>query len=205
MSDRFGLLAKRCVDILLATVGIVVLSPLLLGVAIAIRLTSKGPVFYRGIRSGRFGRKFRVFKFRTMIENAEQVGGPSTGQNDPRVTRVGGFLRKFKIDELPNLINVLRGEMSIVGPRPEVPRYTDQYVGEEKIILSVRPGITDLSSIEFIDLASHIGAEDVDATFEREVLPRKNALRVRYVKTRTFWGDIKIIYMTLLRMVRRGR
>lgn len=205
MADWLSNMAKRLFDVAFSAVGLLVLFPLLLVAALAIKGTSTGPVFYRGVRTGRDGVPFRVFKFRTMVQNAEQVGGPSTGQNDPRVTRVGSFLRKYKIDELPNLINVLRGEMSLVGPRPEVPQYTAWYEGDEKLILTVRPGITDLSSIEFIDLAAHVGSDDVDATFEKEVLPIKNQLRVKYVKTRSFWGDIVIILKTLKKMLSGGR
>ena len=195
---------KRLFDFTIATLGLILLSPLLLAIAVAIRLSSPGPVFYRGVRSGRYGKPFRVFKFRTMVVDAERLGGPSTGQDDPRITPVGRILRKYKLDELPNLINVVRGEMSLVGPRPEVERYTSQYQGDEKLILSVRPGITDLSSLQFIDLQSHIGSENVDDNFEKYVLPEKNKLRVEYVRTHSFLGDLRILFLTLLRVVGRG-
>ena len=198
--SRIDVAAKRLFDIASSTIGLVVLSPALALIAIGIGISSPGPIFYRGVRTGRYGKPFRILKFRTMVANAAEVGGPSTGQHDPRVTRFGAFLRRFKLDELPNLICVLRGQMSIVGPRPEVPQYTSLYEGEEKLILSVRPGITDLSSIRFIDLASHIGAENVDAAFESRVLPIKNRLRVQYVKERTFWIDMKIIGSTLAKL-----
>lgn len=197
-------MSKRLFDVLVAGVGLLVLSPLLVAVALAIRLSSDGPVFYRGVRTGRDGVPFRVFKFRTMVQNAERVGGPSTGQDDPRVTPLGRILRKYKIDELPNLINVVRGEMSLVGPRPEVPQYTRLYDEQERVILTVRPGITDLSSLRYIDLQSHIGSEDVDANFEKYVLPEKNRLRVEYVRTRSFAGDLRILLATLLRLFHRG-
>ena len=194
---RIDAAAKRLFDVLSSAIALIVLSPFLLVIAAGVKLTSPGPVFYRGIRTGHHGKPFRILKFRTMVADAADIGGPSTGQDDPRVTRFGAFLRRFKLDELPNLVCVLFGQMSIVGPRPEVPQYTSLYEGEEKLILSVRPGITDLSSIRFIDLASHIGAENVDAAFESRVLPIKNRLRVQYVKERSFWIDMKIIGSTL--------
>ena len=199
-AGRIDLAAKRLFDFVSSAIALIVLSPVMLLIAAGVKLTSPGPVFYRGIRTGRSGKPFRILKFRTMVANAAEIGGPSTGQQDPRVTRFGTFLRRFKLDELPNLICVLRGQMSIVGPRPEVPQYTSLYEGEEKLILSVRPGITDLSSIRFIDLASHIGAENVDAAFESRVLPVKNRLRVQYVKERSFWIDMKIIGSTLAKL-----
>jgi lipopolysaccharide/colanic/teichoic acid biosynthesis glycosyltransferase len=193
--------AKRLFDIVSSAVALLVLSPLLLVIAAGVKLTSPGPVFYRGIRTGRYGKPFRILKFRTMVVDAAEIGGPSTGQDDPRVTQFGGLLRRFKLDELPNLVCVLFGQMSIVGPRPEVPQYTSLYQGDEKLILTVRPGITDLSSIRFIDLASHIGAENVDAAFETRVLPIKNRLRVQYVRERSFWTDMKIIGSTLAKLL----
>ncbi len=200
-SKRIDVAAKRLFDVASSSVTLVVLLPAFLIIAIGIKLTSPGPVFYRGIRTGRRGKPFRILKFRTMVADAATIGGPSTGKNDPRVTRFGAFLRRFKLDELPNLVCVLRGQMSIVGPRPEVPQYTSLYKGEEKLILSVRPGITDLSSLQFIDLASHIGAEDVDANFESRVLPIKNRLRVQYVKEWSFWTDMRIIGRTFSRLL----
>ncbi|HEX9707187.1 MAG TPA: sugar transferase [Steroidobacteraceae bacterium] len=197
---RIDAAAKRLFDVMSSAIALIVLSPLLLIIAAGVKLTSTGPVFYRGLRTGRHGRPFRILKFRTMVVDAADVGGPSTGQDDPRVTRFGALLRRFKLDELPNLVCVLCGQMSIVGPRPEVPQYTSLYEGEEKLILSVRPGITDLSSIRFIDLASHIGAENVDAAFETRVLPVKNRLRVQYVKERSFLTDMRIIGSTLAKL-----
>lgn len=198
---RIDAAAKRLFDIVSSAVALLVLSPVLLVIAAGVKLTSPGPVFYRGIRTGRHGKPFRILKFRTMVVDAAEIGGPSTGQGDPRVTRFGAFLRRYKLDELPNLACVLGGQMSIVGPRPEVPQYTNLYQGDEKLILTVRPGITDLSSIRFIDLASHIGAENVDAAFETRVLPIKNRLRVQYVRERSFWTDMKIIGGTLAKLL----
>lgn len=202
---RIDVAAKRLFDVLSSAVALIVLSPLLLFIAAGVKLTSPGPVFYRGLRTGRHGSPFRILKFRTMVVDAAAIGGPSTGQDDPRVTRFGAFIRRFKLDELPNLVCVLFGQMSIVGPRPEVPQYTGLYEGDEKLILTMRPGITDLSSLRFIDLASHIGAENVDANFESRVLPIKNRLRVQYVREWSFRTDMKIIGWTLLKLFGNSR
>lgn len=195
-------MAKRLFDLVCSLVGLVLLSPLFLLIAVWIKLDSPGPVLYRGVRTGRFGKPFRMLKFRTLVIDAEQRGGPSTGYNDPRQTRAGRFLRRYKLDELPQLMNVMKGEMSVVGPRPEVPQYTALYDDEEKIILSVRPGITDYASIEFINLSRVLGSEDVDRTYEEQVRPIKNRLRVKYAKEQGFWVDLKIISLTLYRMIR---
>ena len=194
---------KRAFDFGCAAVGLLLLAPLLVGIAIWIKVDSPGPAFYRGVRTGWKGVPFRIFKFRTMVVNAEQIGGPSTGRNDARVTRAGRFLRRYKLDELPQLLNVLTGDMSLVGPRPEVPQYTALYEGDEKLILSLRPGITDLSSLEFIELAEVLGDHDPDGVYEREVRPVKNALRVKYVRQRSFWGDFVILMKTVARLFRR--
>src|SRR5215467_8865658 len=140
---------KRLFDLLSAGVGLLVLVPVLVAVAVAIKMESAGPVFYRGLRVGRYGRPFRIFKFRTMVMNAEALGSASTPEDDARITRVGRVLRKVKVDELPQLLNVLRGEMSLVGPRPQVPWAVEQYTPEERTILKVRPGITDPASVRF--------------------------------------------------------
>ena len=193
--------AKRLFDVLASVLGLLVLSPFLLVLAALIRLDSKGPVFYRGTRSGKGGRPFKILKFRTMVQDAEHLGGPSTGKDDPRVTRVGQHLRKYKLDELPQLINVLKGEMSVVGPRPEVPQYTRLYEGDEELILTVRPGITDYASLKFVHLDEVLGKESPDRVYEEKVRPVKNALRVKYVKERSFWGDIAIIAKTIVKLV----
>jgi lipopolysaccharide/colanic/teichoic acid biosynthesis glycosyltransferase len=187
---------KRTFDLLVASLGLLLLSPLLLLVAVAIKLGSPGPVLYRGLRTGRFGKPFHILKFRTMVIDAERLGGTTTGLNDPRVTRTGAFLRKYKLDELPQLINVWRGEMSFVGPRPEVLEYTDKFTTEEQRIFTVRPGITDLASIELIDLQSIVGSEDPDRVFREQVLPRKNLLRLEYVDRQSLLLDIRILAKT---------
>jgi len=189
--------AKRFVDVIAALLGLLVLSPVLTGIAVWVKATSQGTVFYRGIRTGRFGRPFRIMKFRTMVVGAEQGAG-TTSRDDPRITRTGKFLRRCKLDELPQLFNVLMGDMSFVGPRPELPRYTTQYRGEELAILAVKPGITDYSSITFANLNDLISDEDPDRSFEENVLAEKNRLRVQYVKERGFWRDMGLIAKTII-------
>lgn len=194
-------MAKRIFDLCLAVFGLIVLLPLLFVAAVAIKLDSAGPVFYRGVRTGRYGHPFRIFKFRTMVPNAEKLGGGSTAKDDPRVTRVGRFLRRHKLDELPQLLNVIKGEMSLVGPRPELPQYTSEYQGEELQILSVRPGITDYASLEFVHLGDLLGNEAPDRVYEEQIRPLKNALRVRYVKEQSLGRDIVIILRTLAKVM----
>ncbi len=189
--------AKRGFDIVFALVGIVIFAPCMLGIAGLMKATQKGPVLYLGKRTGRHGKPFSIYKFRSMVMNAETIGGTTTGKNDPRVTKLGGFLRRLKLDELPQFLNVLKGDMSFVGPRPEVAEYTDSYTQEEARILSVRPGITDLASLEFNDLQSAVGAGDPDDTFRKDILPRKNQLRLQYVDGRSFSGDISILFRTV--------
>lgn len=196
---------KRVFDLVAATLGLIVLSPLLALIAIAIKLDSRGPVLYRGVRTGLRGRPFRILKFRTMIVNAEALG-TATAHRDPRVTRIGRFLRKHKLDELPQLLNVIRGEMSLVGPRPEVEEHTSVYTAEEQIILSVRPGITDYSSIRFAQLGELLGGdnpEEANRVFIEKYRAEKNRLRIEYVRNRSFAEDLRIIFRTLARLVRR--
>ena len=187
-------------DVLVAAIGLLLLSPLLLLIAALVKLDSKGPVFFRGIRTGRYGIPFRIYKYRTMVVNAENLGGGSTAGNDPRVTRLGRFLRPRKLDELPQLLNVLKGDMSLVGPRPELPQYTDLYRGDEQLILTVRPGIADYASLEYVQLGKILGDENPDRVYEEQVLPRKNALRVKYVREQSFSGDVMIILKTLRKL-----
>ena len=187
---------KRSVDLFLSALGLVLISPLILLMALAIKLDSAGPVFYRGPRVGRYGEPFRIWKFRTMVVGSDNLGG-TTGRNDPRVTRVGKVLRRYKLDELPQLMNILTGERSRVGPRPELPEHTSAYQGEEKIILSVRPGITDYASVRFRNLNELVGSEDPHRTFIEEFRPEKNRLRVAYVKQQSLKEDFKILFQTL--------
>lgn len=198
------MILKRWFDLLGSGLGLIALSPILVLIAILIKLDSKGPVFFRQERVGRFGRVFRIHKFRTMVSDAEGKGLQITVGADVRITRVGGVLRKHKLDELPQLIDVLLGDMSLVGPRPEVPRYVACYPEETKdFVLSVRPGITDWASIEYKDENRILGlAEDPHRAYVEQVLPVKLKYYVDYVRRRTFFGDLKIILATLVAIVR---
>jgi lipopolysaccharide/colanic/teichoic acid biosynthesis glycosyltransferase len=182
--------------------GIIFLSPILIFIAILVKYTSAGKILYRGERTGLFGKGFKILKFRTMVMNAE-LGAGTTSRNDARVTYVGRILRRYKLDELPQLFNVFFGDMSFVGPRPELKKWTDQYQGEEKLILSVRPGITDFASVNFSNLSELIDDDNPDAFFEEKFLPDKNRLRLRYVNECNFWLDIKLILLTLLKVMGR--
>ena len=150
-----------------------------------------------GDRVGKNGKMFRIIKFRTMIPDSEKVGGPTTALNDYRITNIGVLLRKYKLDELPQLINVIKGEMSIVGPRPELLEYANRYKGEEKKILSVRPGITDYSSIKFSSLDELVGEIDANRIFNEKIINERTALRLKYVKEYNYWVDFQLILITI--------
>lgn len=186
---------KRAFDIGFSTIVLMVLLPLLLAVSLWIRLDSPGPVFFRQVRIGQGGREFRIFKFRTMYIDAERRGPQITVGVDPRITRPGHFLRKYKIDEFPQFLNVLLGDMSVVGPRPEVPRYVALYPATvRQLVLSVRPGITDLASIEYRDENELLGQSlDPERTYVDEVMPAKLSYCEQYVRGRSFAGDLDII------------
>jgi lipopolysaccharide/colanic/teichoic acid biosynthesis glycosyltransferase len=193
---------KRAFDILTSAVGLTLLSPLLILVALLIKLTSPGPVLFRQERMGRRFRPFRICKFRTMTQDAPRRGGPITFGADPRITRLGRLLRNTKIDEIPQLINVLKGEMSLVGPRPEVPRYVEMFRDDYQQILQVRPGITDLASIKYRDEAALLGqAEDPEREYVTRLLPEKISLAKQYVAQSSFWFDLTLIIRTMLRLL----
>jgi lipopolysaccharide/colanic/teichoic acid biosynthesis glycosyltransferase len=196
---------KRSFDLCVASVATIALSPLLVSIAVAVCVDSPGPVIYRGTRVGLCGREFDILKFRTMTHQPSRVGQLTTALNDPRVTSVGRFLRRYKLDELPQLVNVIRGDMSIVGPRPEHPGWTAKYSHEEQAILSVRPGLTDYASLEFVDLATAVGSEDADQRYFTEVFPRKNELRLQYVATMSWSNDVGLIARTALSLTLRRR
>lgn len=196
---------KRAFDVLVSGVALVLIAPVLLLIGLAIKLDSDGPAIFRQERVGRFGRSFRIHKFRSMTVDASARGSQLTVGNDARITRVGGFLRQHKLDELPQLIDVFVGNMSLVGPRPEVPRFVELYSPEDRdLVLSVRPGITDRASIEFKDESSILGAaRDPEAAYRTEILPIKLAYYRAYVRERSFGGDIAILFSTLAALVRR--
>lgn len=190
---------KRVVDILLSATAFMLASPLFAIIAVLISITSRGGVFYQGIRVGRNGKPFRMLKFRTMVVDAENLGGPSTADDDPRITRVGKVLRRYKLDELPQLINVLKGDMSLVGPRPEVPQYVALFTEAERVILAVRPGITDWASLWNRDEGALLaGSPDPEETYLEKIRPEKIRLQMHYVRTRSFWTDLKILFLTLV-------
>lgn len=197
-------MSKRIFDWFASTCGLLVLSPVLLALALWIKLDSPGPVFFRQERVGKGGRLFRIHKFRTMVMDAERIGLQITVGADARVTCVGQWLRKYKLDELPQLLDVWLGHMSLVGPRPEVPRYVACYpVDVRDAVLSVRPGITDRASIEYKDENEVLGrAADPHHAYVNEVLPIKLAYYQDYVRNRSFWGDVAIIFATIRALVR---
>ena len=195
-------IAKRAFDVVVSAVGLVVLSPVFLGVAVAIKLTDGGPVFFRQERVGMGGQVFRIHKFRSM--RVANEGALVTSANDSRITPVGAFLRKSKLDELPQLIDVLVGDMSVVGPRPEVPRYVELW-GEEarREILSIRPGITDPAAIAFRNEQDELAAaDDPERHYVEVILPKKVAMYRDYVQHRSFVGDLAVIARTLAAIVR---
>lgn len=198
------MILKRSFDLLASAVGLLLLAPLFLVLAVLIKIDSPGPVFFRQERVGRYGKIFRIHKFRTMVTDAELKGLQITVGADERVTRIGVALRKSKLDELPQLIDVVLGDMSLVGPRPEVPRYVACYPdGVRDIVLSVRPGITDRASIEYKDESRVLGlADDPHRAYVEEVLPVKLRFYVDYVVNRSFVGDLRIIFATLVAIVR---
>ena len=190
---------------LASAAGLVLLAPVFAVVALVIAATSPGPVFFRQVRVGRGGEPFRIYKFRSMRVGAEALGGQLTVRGDPRVTRVGALLRASKIDELPQLINVLVGDMSLVGPRPEVPRYVALYTPEQRRVLEVRPGITDPASIRYRDESAVLArAADPERAYVEEVLPHKLAINLAYLDRRSLASDVGVILATVWRLLRRS-
>lgn len=196
-------MVKRVFDILAAGLALLLLAPVLLLIALLVTLGSPGGAFFRQERVGRGGRPFQLLKFRTMRPGSEAMGQITVGARDPRITGVGQLLRRSKLDELPQLINILKGEMSVVGPRPEVPRYVALYTAEQREVLSVRPGLTSLASIAYIDESTVLGqSSDPERTYIEEVMPAKLALDLRYVRDQSLFLDLRIIGSTLVRLFR---
>lgn len=197
-TTRLSDAAKRGVDLLLAVGGLIMLTPLLVVIALMIRVSSPGPMFYRGTRVGKGGRTFKMYKFRTMVINADKIGGSSTPDDDPRITPVGRWLRRTKLDELPQLINIVQGDMSFVGPRPQVQWAVDLYTPEERLVLSVRPGITDYASLRFPNEGEILkGSTDPDRDYMEKIHPEKMRLSLEYVRTRSLALDMRLILETL--------
>jgi len=197
-------MAKRLFDLFFSSIGLLILSPFFLIFAILIKLESKGPVFYRGIRIGKYGKPFRIYKLRSMVQNAEKIGANSTSSDDPRLTKTGKFIRKFKLDESSQLINVFIGDMSFVGPRPEVPKFINKYTEKERKILTLQPGITDWSSIKFHNEPEIIASsriKDADEAYEKLIRPDKIKLQLKYLKEHNMWLDLKIIFSTILTLI----
>lgn len=195
---RASLFCKRGFDIVMSILLLAALSPVFAGLALAIKLDSPGKVLFRQVRITQYGREFRIYKFRTMIENAERLGTQVTTKGDSRITRVGHFLRKCRLDELPQLVNILKGEMSFVGTRPEVPKYVMQYTAEMLATLLLPAGVTSTASIEYKDEERLLtDAQDADKTYLAQVLPQKMRYNLEYLERFAFWDDIRILFQTV--------
>ena len=193
----------RLLDIVLSLLGLLFLLPIFLILAVWIKFDSQGSIFFRQIRVGKDGKDFRIYKFRTMIVNAEKMGIITIGERDPRITNSGYFLRKYKLDELPQLINVLKGEMSFVGPRPEVRKYVEMYNQEQLKILTVKPGITDYASIEYINEDEILGKSlDPEKTYIEEIMPQKIKYNMKYINNKTVIEYFKIIFLTIIKIIK---
>lgn len=196
---------KRILDVIISGMGLMILCPLFFVIALAIAIEDGFPVLYRAPRGGYKGKSFNICKFRSMVKNADKIGGDTTALHDSRITKVGNILRKTKLDEIPQLGQVFLGKMSLVGPRPEIVKYVQLYKGEEKDILQVRPGITDYSSVEFINLDEIVGEEsNADEIYENYVMPKKNLLRVKYAHTVSLIVDIKLIFLTVWKVFEKA-
>ena len=193
---------KRIFDFVVSLIGAILLSPILLIVAIAIKIDSKGKILFLQKRVGRNGKPFYIYKFRTMVTDAEKLGKQITVGKDNRITRVGGFLRKYKIDELPQLLNVVKGDMSLVGPRPEVPRYVELYSEEERKVLEVRPGITDLASLRYKDENDILGkVENPEEYYINVIMKDKLKLNLEYIEKSNILFDISLIFKTIIKCI----
>ena len=199
---KFNEIVKRILDFVLSLLGIIALSPFLIIISTAIKLDSKGKILFLQNRVGRYGEEFKIYKFRTMINNAENIGTKITIGNDNRITRIGVFLRKYKIDELPQLLNVLKGDMSLVGPRPEVPMYVRFYNDEQKKVLSVRPGITDIASLRYRNENDILGnVKNPEEYYINVIMKEKLELNLEYIKKSNIFLDIYLIIFTIIRCI----
>jgi len=198
-------MAKRVLDLFVSALGLLLLSPLMLILGIWIKLDSRGPVFYRGERMVKDGRPFRMYKFRTMVVEADRVGPAITYRDDPRITNLGRFLRGTKLDELPQLINVLKGEMSLVGPRPEDPAFVAHYDAEQREVLRVKPGITGPTQLAYRDEASMLEGTSADEDYLTRIMPEKLELDLHYLQNRSLALDIKILWQTARTLLSKDR
>ncbi len=192
-------MGKRLMDIIASGVGLIILAPFFLLFSIVIKIDSRGPVFYLQKRVGKGGRLFKLFKFRTMRRGADKLAPITVGKRDARITRIGNVLRKFKLDELPQLINVFKGEMSLVGPRPELKKFVDLYNEQQQKVIGIKPGITDYASIQFRNENDLLEGKDDPVDFYiKEIMPLKLSLNLKYIDERSLWLDLKIITRTLV-------
>ena len=199
-----GKITKRTFDILACVMAAVILSPLCLCISLMVACGSKGGALYRQTRVGRNGKEFKLLKFRTMRQNADQSGQLITVGADQRITRIGKFLRKYKIDELPQFLNIIKGDMSIVGPRPEVPKYVALYDQRQKQVLSVRPGLTDYASIEYISESELLAqSDDPNRTYIEKIMPAKLELNLKYIEDQSIMEDLRLIFKTLFFIVKK--
>ncbi len=197
---------KRLLDVSAAALGLLVFSPVLCACAVAIRLTSRGPIFFRQWRVGQYSRLFRLVKFRSMVRSPSGDGLKLTAPGDPRITPIGRWLRKTKLDEIPQLVNVLKGEMSLVGPRPEVPEYVSSYTPDQTRILELKPGVTSPAALAFVDEEEVLGAQaQPERYYLNTLMPLKIKYDLAYFDGASFSGDVKLILLTLIRLLHRGR
>lgn len=202
---QIGLIFKRSFDIVVSLIMLLILSPVFLVLAIAIKLDSKGPVFYRQVRVTQYGKEFRIFKFRTMVNNADKIGSQVTVGGDSRITRVGKVIRECRLDEIGQLLNILGGSMTFVGTRPEVPKYVEKYTPEMWATLLLPAGVTSEASIRYKDEAALLdAAEDVDATYIQDVLPGKIKYNLRSIQEYSFFKDIKTMFQTVFAVVEKN-
>ena len=202
MNTAVAGVAKRLLDIVVSLAGLALCGPIMLLISMLIKLTSPGPVLYRGRRVGLGGRPFHILKFRSMVVNAERLGGSATAGDDPRITPIGAFLRRYKLDELPQLVNVLLGDMSLVGPRPEVQKFVDLYTEAERVILTLKPGITDWASIWNSNEAEVLeGSSDPEKTYEQLIRPTKLRLQLLYHQDHSLLTDLKILSHTFCKLI----
>lgn len=199
---QIGLIFKRLFDIVVSLIMLLILSPVFLILAIAIKLDTEGPVFYRQVRVTQYGKEFRIFKFRTMVNNADKIGSQVTVGGDSRITRVGKVIRECRLDEIGQLLNILGGSMTFVGTRPEVPKYVEKYTSEMWATLLLPAGVTSEASIRYKDEAALLdAAEDVDATYIQDVLPGKMKYNLRSIQEYSFFKDIKTMFQTVFAVV----